>query len=354
MYKIMHGGDIYQNKVKYDFSVNVNPKGIPRKVLSALKKSVKNAVHYPDMSCSRLKKMLSEKLLVEEDCLSFGNGASELICAFIRAANVKSALVFAPSFSGYASALRSAGARINYFYLKEENDFALDKSGTEALKLEILSKKYDAVLITNPNNPNGKLIPRNLMEEIAGTCESSGANLLVDECFMELTGKSAGFSFLPLLQSREYQKITVLRAFTKTFAVPGIRLGYCVSSKETARKIKIQLPEWNVSVLAENAGIACLGEKNYLEKSLRLIAREREYLSRNLASLGFKVFPSDANYILFKDFRGVDLKRLLLEKKILIRGCSDYEGLENGFYRIAVRTRRENRLLLHFLALLKN
>lgn len=346
----MHGGDIYQNKVKYDFSVNVNPKGIPRRVKSALKKSVKNAVHYPDMNCARLKKMLAEKLSVEENCLNFGNGASELICAFVRAAKTKSALLLAPSFSGYVSAMRSAGAKINYFYLKEENGFALDKTEAEALKSAILSKKYDTVIITNPNNPNGRLVPRVLIKEIADACGSSDANLLIDECFMELTGKAADFSFLPFLNNHKYQKVAVLRAFTKTFAVPGIRLGYCVSSEETARKIKVQLPEWNVSVLAEEAGAACLGEEKYLAKSLKIISRERKYLSEKLSSLGFKVFPSGANYILFKDFRQADLKSFLLSRKILIRGCSDYEGLGEGFYRIAVRTRRENRRLVYFLS----
>lgn len=345
----MHGGDIYQNKVKYDFSVNINPLGLPRRVKAVLRKSLKNAVHYPDINCSTLKKALSKTLSVDEDAISFGNGASELIFAFVRAVKAKSALLFAPSFSGYASALRPAGAKIDYFHLREEDGFALSKDGLKAIKFLIMSKKYDSLVLANPNNPNGKLMPLEMVKEIADACEASGTRLLIDECFIELTGKSLENSFIPLLKSQKYQNIVVLRAFTKTFAIPGVRLGYSVSSAAMAQKIKEQLPEWNVSVLAQEAGDACLSGKKYLARSKKMLAREREYLLEKLSSLGFKVFPSDANYILFKDSSGKDLKRLLLEKKVLIRSCADYEGLGKEFYRVAVKTRRENRRLIHFL-----
>lgn len=343
----MHGGDIYSSKIKYDFSVNINPLGIPRKVKNAIKKAIKNLVHYPDVDCSELKNVLSKKLSVDKNQLEFGNGASELISAFVRAAKTKNALLLAPSFSGYKHALDSIEAKINYFYLKEENDFEFAEK--ELQNFINMSKNYDTILIANPNNPNGNLIPLNIIKKIADFCESQNINLLIDECFVELTGKSDDFSFLPFLQNQKYQKVTVLRAFTKTFAIPGIRLGYSVSSINMAQKIKNQLPEWNVSVVAEEAGLACLNQKKYLEKSQKLIECERKFLSQKLSELGFKVFPSDANYILFKSEKITDLKNFLLQKKILIRDCSDYEGLEKGFYRIAVKKHNENKKLIQEL-----
>ncbi len=341
----MHGGDIYSSKVKYDFSVNVNPLGIPRKAKAAGKKALKNAVHYPDQKCSGLRNALSEKLGVSENSLCFGNGASELISAFVRASKAKTALLLAPSFSGYKAALESSSVKTEYYFLDEKNGFAFSVHDAENLMSEILSGRYGILMITTPNNPNGKLVPPNYIEEIAQSCEKSGTWLLIDECFMALSGKD--FSFIKNIG--KFKNVAVLRAFTKTFALPGVRLGYLVSQKETAEKVQRELPEWNVSNIAQETGRACLSEKKYLLRAARLIEKERNFLSEKLRDFGFEVFDSDVNFILFKSDRIFDLKERLLEKKILIRDCSDYKGLKRGFYRIAVKKRRENKKLVSAL-----
>ena len=341
----MHGGDIYSSKVKYDFSVNVNPLGIPRKAKAAGRKALKNAIHYPDQKCLALRKALSEKLGISEDSLCFGNGASELISAFVRASRAKTALLLAPSFSGYKSALDSSDVKAEYYFLDEKNSFAFSKRDAENLKSRILSKKYGILIITTPNNPNGKLIPPNYIEEIAQACEKSGTWLLIDECFMALSGRD--FSFIKKIG--KFKNEAVLRAFTKTFALPGVRLGYLVSQKETAEKVQRVLPEWNVSNIAQETGLACLSEKKYLLRAARLIEKERKFLSEKLEDFGFTVFDSDVNFILFKSDKIFDLKERLLEKEILIRDCSDYKGLKKGFYRIAVKSRKENRKLVSAL-----
>lgn len=341
----MHGGDIYSVKVKYDFSVNVNPLGIPKKARTAGKKALKNAVHYPDQKCPGLRKSLSEKLGVSEDSICFGNGASELISAFVRASKAKAALLLAPSFSGYKAALESSEVQAEYYFLDEKNGFAFSEHDAENLKSRILSKKYGILIMTTPNNPNGKLIPPNYIEEIALACEKSGTRILIDECFMALSGKD--FSFIKKIG--KFRNSAVLRAFTKTFALPGVRLGYLVSQNETVEKVQRQLPEWNVSNIAQEIGLACILEEKYLLRAVRLIEKERKFLSEKLRDFGFKVFDSDVNFILFKSDRIFDLKERLLEKKILIRDCSDYKGLKKGFYRIAVKSRSENRKLVSAL-----
>ena len=341
----MHGGDIYSSKVKYDFSVNVNLLGIPRKAKIAGKKALKNAVHYPDQKCSGLRKALSEKLGIPEDFLCFGNGASELISAFVRASRAKTALLLAPSFSGYKAALDSSEIQAEYYFLDEKNGFAFFGRDKENLKSKILSKKYGILMITTPNNPNGKLISPNYIEEIAQACKKSGTWLLIDECFMALSGRN--FSFIKKIG--KLKNAAVLRAFTKTFALPGVRLGYIVAQKATAEKVQRELPEWNVSGIAQETGLACLSEEKYLLRAARLIEKERKFLFRKLEDFGFTVFDSDVNFILFKSEKIFDLKERLLEKEILIRDCSDYKGLEKGFYRIAVKSRGENRKLVSAL-----
>lgn len=337
----MHGGDIYSSKVKYDFSVNVNPLGIPRKAKSAGKRALKNAACYPDPLCLALRKKLSEKLGIKGEYICFGNGASELISAFVRASKAEAALLLAPSFSGYRAALEPMGAKISYYHLDEKNGFALSESDAVNLDSEIRSGKYGIFIMASPNNPDGRLIPAEYIEKIAAACEKSGTWLLIDECFMALSG--SGSSFLKKIPN--LKKAAVLRAFTKTFSLPGVRLGYLVSEKETCEKVRKELPEWNVSLIAQETGLACLHGEKYISRAVLSIKRERRFISEKLSFLGFTVFSSDANFILFKSGKIFDLKERLLKKKILLRDCSDYEGLEKGFYRTAVKRHRENRKL---------
>ena len=109
--------------------------------------------------------------------------------------------------------------------------------------------------------------------------------------------------------------------------------------------MKNLLPEWSVSTVAQIAGVSALKEKDYVEKTLRLISGERDFLTKELKALGFKVFPSDANFILFKGM-AEEFYESLAESGIFIRDCSNFKGLEKGWYRSAVRTRSENERLI--------
>jgi histidinol-phosphate/aromatic aminotransferase/cobyric acid decarboxylase-like protein len=224
----------------------------------------------------------------------------------------------------------------------EEDDFALKEDVID----ELLEIKPDLFMLTNPNNPNGRLIEKDLLEKIIEACEKSGTILVLDECFLPLTGRegelSAGYEI-------PHKSVIVLRAFTKTFAIPGVRIGYAICSKKSmADALKNHLPEWNLSIFAQMAGAQCLKLLNYVEESVKLIEVERGYLSKELSELGFKVFTSDANFILFKS-EIVDLKEKLIEDGILIRDCSDYHGLGEGFYRIAIRSHEDNSELISAL-----
>ena len=376
----MHGGDVYRNKVKYDFSISVNPLGIPQTVREAAVAAVSDAEKYPDFQCGKLCVVVAEKLGCPAENLVFGNGASELIPAFLRMANPVRVLLPVPCFTGYEHAIDSENACIaDFFYLPgcksdeaqkaEKNPFCLTSDVLPAFLEKLRASKPEVCIITNPNNPNGKLVERAVLEEIASECEKTGTWLLIDECFMELTGKADSYSFIPLFS--RYKFAVVLRAFTKTFAVPGLRLGYCVTScAEAAAALQKQLPEWNVSAPAQAAGVAAVHEDAYVKEALRLISEERLYLTGELRALGFTVFPSDANFLLFYageaqsatqnssravqtgancGSAGASLYDALLAEGILIRDCRDIKGLGEGFYRKAVRTHAENEVLVNSL-----
>lgn len=349
----MHGGNIYGNEIEYDFSVNLNPLGPPKSVQDALAAALNHVEEYPDPEYRELRRGLANYWQLAKEQLVLGNGASELIPGIIRALSPKNCMVTAPCYSGYETALNAAApsCRIHRISLRAEDDFTLP----ENICQEIARVKPNLLILTNPNNPNGKRISVNRLREIADACRTEGTVLLMDECFLALSGGDED-SLIHCIRSEALPAV-VLRAFTKTFAIPGVRLGYAVCSAPMAERIRRELPEWNLSVFAQYAGRAALeaaagGTSGYLAASVEMIAREREFLSAELEKLGFRVFPSDANYILFQS-RDRELHQKLLDKGILIRDCRDYHGLTAGFYRTAVRTHRENTALLRCLRNIK-
>lgn len=364
----MHGGNIYGSEIEYDFSVNLNPLGPPDAVREALAAALNHVEEYPDPEYRELRRALANYRQLAEEQLVLGNGASELIPGIIRALAPKTCMLTAPCYSGYETALKAAApsCRIHRIPLRAEDDFTLPENTCQ----EIARVKPNLLILTNPNNPNGKRISANCLRAIADACRTAGTVLLMDECFLALSGGDAD-SLIHRIRSEALPAV-VLRAFTKTFAIPGVRLGYAVCSAPMAERIQRELPEWNLSVFAQYAGRAALeaaapetvtpgtaapgtfagGTSGYLAASVEMIAREREYLSEELEKLGFRVFPSDANYILFQS-RDRELHPKLLDKGILIRDCRDYHGLTAGFYRTAVRTHRENMALLRCLRNIK-
>ncbi len=341
----MHGGDIYSAKVKYDFSVNVNPFHLPWTFFMHFLFSFRFMKNYPDMENNDLRNVLSKRYNVSFEKIITGNGASEIIISVVKALNAKKAVLITPCFSGYEHALNSTGADAIYFPLDEKNGFAFTKEKIVGLKELLKKQKPDMLFLCNPNNPNGKLCPREIISELADTCREAGVFLLLDECFMDLTGKTEKFSFIKNLEN--YDNLIIVNALTKSYGVPGLRLGYAFcNSKNMILKIEKQMSEWNVSTLAQKMGTVILKDEKHICHSVKKLSAERIFLSRKLASMKLKVYPSDSIFILFFSDKDIDLKSKLLEKKILIRDCSDYENLQKGFFRIAVKTRKENKIIL--------
>ncbi len=346
----MHGGDCYRNEVNMDFSINVNPLGIPEEVADAMQQALAKARIYPDPWCGELRQAIGRVYEKDPACIVCGNGASDLLLGFVRAFMPKKAVLVAPGFSGYAYVLKSIGCEMVSFYSKEEEDFALTEDFLEFIREE----RPDLVILTNPGNPSGHLLSQDFLKKVAGLCQRMEIRLLIDECFIELTREGENHSFLKA--SSEAKNIFILQALTKSMAIPGIRLGYlfCPGNKD-ARKVQQQLSEWNVSVIAQMAGIAgmqVLADATYLWQTRQVLDQERKYLTQGLQDLGEKVYPGTANFLLFYDAE-IDWYASLLKEKILIRDCSDYVGLSKGYYRIAIRRREENQVLVETMQAVK-
>ena len=335
-----HGGDIYRNQIRLDFSVNTNPLGMPDPVKEALHQAVEEAENYPDIRAQALSAAVAEQLQVRKEQLVFGNGASELFHAVLHAIKPSKILIPAPSFLGYEEAAKAIDCEVIFYEMKKEENFCL----TDRI-LDVLDENISLVFLANPNNPVGNLVEPELIFQIAEKCRQCDITLVLDECFMELTGKEQTYSFLKRLD--EFPNVVVIRAFTKLYARPGVRLGYLVCEQNLAEKIRLQLPEWNLSVFAQRAGVAAIKEQEYIARAVVCIQTQRQFLFEELQAAGCSVFDSDADYLLF--YSEMPLYELFLQRGILIRDCSNFRGLQRGYYRIAVKSEEQNRMFAEVL-----
>ncbi|MBW7571281.1 pyridoxal phosphate-dependent aminotransferase [Caproiciproducens faecalis] len=335
---MVHGGDIYRNQVRIDFSVNSNPLGIPDSVKSALHEAVGHCEQYPDIRAQELTDSVSKMTGVEKEHILFGNGASELFLAVIHAVQPKRIVIPVPSFFGYEKAASASNAQIYYYEMQECAGFALNEG-----ILKELTEETDLLFLANPNNPVGNLVDSALLEKVARVCLEKKITVVLDECFLEFTGEEERLSYKNRIT--DYPNILVVRAFTKIFAIPGVRLGYLFcGDRELKEKIENQLPEWNLSVFAQAAGTAACLEKEYVEKTAGYVKTERECLTAELKRLGIRVHPSAADYLLLNT--DLDFYHFLLRKEILVRDCGSYRGLQKGYYRVAVKNHGENEALI--------
>ena len=333
-----HGGDVYKNPVTLDFSANVNPYGTPEKVKAAIRRSADAVFCYPDPYCTALREKLSALHGVNADAILCGSGAAELIFSFAAALRPKTALLPVPSFSEYETAFFAAGTEPIFHPLLRENGFTLTND-----ILDAITPETDVLMLCSPNNPTGRSIDKELLLSILDRCRKTQTWLFLDECFQDLCDADKAFSLIG--QLKDGDRALVLRAFTKTYGMAGVRLGYAISkNRDLLFGMSEAVQPWNVSTVAQAAGLAALDCPDWAEKARALFQTEKVYLLKELKALGVSVLPGDANYLLLS---GVPmLYDGLLKKGILVRDCENYRGLQKGDVRIAVRTHAENAVLI--------
>jgi threonine-phosphate decarboxylase len=334
-----HGGDIYGNpQVVLDFSVNINPLGMPDEVRRALVSHVDDCIHYPDPQCRELRAAIALHENVPEDMILCGNGAADLIYRLCFALNPRKALVCAPTFSEYERALEQVGCHVAHHVLKVENQFTLTADIVDRLAPDI-----DVIFLCNPNNPTGRLIQDDLLERVLRRACQNSTKIVVDECFLDFTEGISTKRYL-----NEIPGLIVLKAFTKIYAMAGLRLGYLLcSNEELLNKVNAATQCWSVSVPAQIAGVAALSCDGWQDRICRIVTDERSYLSECLGKLGITVYASDANFLLLQS--KLPLYEPLLNRGILIRPCENFRGLDASYYRIGIKTRHENIRLLQTL-----
>lgn len=336
-YNYTHGGDVYRNPIEYDFSINVNPLGMPLASIQAAHEGVVLTGRYPDYKAEQLCHAIAKAKQIPADRIIPGNGAAELLYVLGQTIPGK-ALTIAPTFTGYAEAVAAGGGELTY---------ASDEQ-------ELLAKMDDSirlVFLCNPNNPTGTLFTREQILRVLAKAEALQAYVCVDECFLPFLEEEASYSMLPYLA--KHPRLLVLRAFTKIYCMAGLRLGYLAcGDTELQSRIRAKLQPWNTSIPAQLAGIAALSDTEYLAKTRENLQAERAYLVPRLRELVAEVYDGYGNFLLFRD--EPDLKERMLEVGVLIRACGDFEGLDDTYFRIGIRSHSENQEFIRRLARVKN
>ena len=348
-----HGGDWASYEIEYgsaplDFSMNVNPLGISEKVKVAIAEAAEDADRYPDPACRQLRDAIAKAEGVDAETIFCGAGAADVIYRLAKAAKggeEPRMLITAPTFSEYEEAFASEGWRVERWLLKEDEGFAIGEDLAEAI--EAVNGEADGgadlLFLCEPNNPTGIATDRELLVKILEACRKAGTTLVIDECFNGFLDEPETHTMKGYLG--EYDNLIILKAFTKIYGMAGVRLGYCLcANREMAEALQKAGAPWNVSNLAQAAGIAALEDQGHAAGGRKIVAEERQYLREALLWLGYSRVYGEANYLLFNGPEGLDEE--MRKDGILIRNCDNYHGLGKGWYRIAVKRHEENLKLI--------
>jgi len=351
MRKDEHGGNL-SKMVKHsglsmdkivDFSVNINPQGLPPQIKKLVTDNISSLSRYPQPKSESLKNEIAKMYKIRPDNLIIGNGSIELIYLIPQALKIKNALIITPTFSEYEAAARLYGAKIEFLAAGEKDDFKVD-----FVKLAKLIPKTEIVFICNPNNPTGTMLTKEEMRRLMNMCERNRVFLAVDEAFMDFADNNAGqFSLLREVRWNRY--LFVIRSLTKFFALAGLRLGYIAAHPRLAKRLVAFQYPWNVNVPAQVIGQEMIKDNGYIKKSREFIRREKRFLIQKLAKIsGIKIYPAAANFIFCKLEQHCRAKSAaalceqLAKEAVIIRDCGNFRGLNNKFFRVAVKARKDN------------
>ena len=341
-----HGGDVYTNGLLkgielIDFSSNINPLGVPNSFADRIAQDVKVVERYPDLQYREVLENLRKYTGIEEKYFVLGNGAAEIIDLVISC--FKNIVIVVPSFEEYEISAKKWNCNIEYSYLKENMEI-------DYTDLIYKVKRNDALILGNPNNPNGGLIDQEQFNEILSICEETEKTVIIDEAFIEFTDNEMD-SFISKVT--QYKSIFIIRALTKFFAMPGIRFGYGITSnKNLLTTIKGKQNPWNINCFAELATRYVLEDEEYINESKKLMKKERKHFLEQLNKIDFidTIYPTSCNYVLCKlKIHNDILYQHCLENKILIRKAHDYKGLDEKYVRFAIKDRKDNNRFLDVL-----
>ncbi len=347
---IGHGGNIYDMAQKLDcatseiidMSSNLNPFGPPPGLVTFLKENMNMITTLPEVDSKRAVYAFSNRYGIPSEHVLAGNGTTQFIYSLPPALEAKNVLILGPTYSDYADACILHGVNFVYSIAEESRAF---KPDFNQIKSHI--KKFDTIFICNPNNPTGVLIPATELESL---CRSfPDKNFIIDESYLPFINCSAKESMVTL----DLPNVIVLNSMSKIFRIPGLRIGFLISSNNIIKKIEKFLLPWNVNGLAQSAISYLMTHREevyaFIKKTITFIETERKIFNEKIkCASDIKLFPSTTSFILIRlygKYNSDDICAFMSQDKILIRNCANFKGLSNRFVRVSLKTREINLML---------
>lgn len=345
-----HGSDLEKIEKIYhikkediiSFAANVNPLGVSPLLKRTLADKIDVITSYPDREYTSLRQSIAGYCCCDADDILVGNGCTELISLFIQITAPNKTLLLGPTYSEYERDLKLEGSEIDYYMLKEEDNFELDVTDFKSR----ITNDIDLIIICNPNNPTGGCISRDKLSDLLSHCKTSNTCMMIDETYVEFAENIHEVSAIPLC--KEFDNLMVLRGTSKFFAAPGLRLGYAVTgNRELLNDINSNKNPWMINSLAVVAGETMFMDEEYIKATRKLMTEERTRLTRLFEASGrYKVYPSNSNFLLLKildkSVSSHDLFDRAIRENMMIRDCSTFPGFEDRFIRFCFMKKEDN------------
>jgi len=342
--KTVHGGQAWKKGGVEDYSHNLNPFGPPDCLSEIIATAIGDIGHYPDDNCTELKATLSKVFSIGEENIAIGAGSSEIIRDFPTALVEKGekAVINRPSFAEYSQQCRLSGIEAVYNELAEEEDFRIN---TEKISAAVRSGAK-ALYICNPNNPTGRIEPRRKILEIVKECMDEGVLVFLDETLLELVPEHEEISCIKSV--KEFDNLVVAGSLTKSFAIPGIRIGYGAASAPLIEEMNKVRMTWNVGQIEQNVARILMSEHiGYVKRAAAVMADESKAMNSELKRIGFPVGNVSDSFFYFCSLKKFGIKasefqKLMLDEKIMVRDCASFGERFDQYVRFSVKDRERN------------
>jgi len=342
--KTVHGGQAWKMEGIEDYSHNLNPFGPPECLPEIIAAAMDDIGHYPDDNCTELKASFSKIFSLREENIAIGAGSSEIIRNFPNAfiERGERAVINRPSFAEYSQQCRLVGAEIVFNDLAEDEDFRINMQKISAA----LRNGAKALYICNPNNPTGRIEPRKKILEIVKECRDEGVLVFLDETLLELVPEHEEISCIGYVN--KFDNLVVAGSLTKSFAIPGIRIGYGAASAPLIEEMDKVRMTWNVGQIEQSTARILMSEHmGYVKKAAAVMAEESKTMNSELKRIGFPVGNVSDSFFYFCSLKELGIKcskfqKLMLNEKVMVRDCASFGSGFDSYVRFSVKDGERN------------
>ncbi len=310
-----------------DFSNPSNPLGVSKKIKAELRTHLKYLHNHPDPEASRLRKRLCQYLGINTELIIFHNRGFELIYFLITVLKPTQLIISPPAHPEYENIGRTCGIVCSYVELNNINNSIRDSS---------------VIIISNPNYPSGTLINKDTILKLIELTRKNNCFLIIDETFMDFCQNTESV----ISYVNDNKNLCVLRTFSYFYCLSGLRAGYAVIHPETSDKLKPFKNFLIINNLAQRAGVIAIKDKVYKKETFLFLEKEKIFIEKAFTKLGLDFLPSNTNYYLIKSEKAEEIYLKLLNQGILTGKCDEFRSLGDNFLRIAIKSHRENSILV--------